>query len=163
MNSVKLRKYPDKCLGLKTKDVRDFSKEFKSMVHSMADIMYLNQGIGLAATQVGLDLKFMIIDIGDGEGLKVYANPEITYLSDSKDKMEEGCLSLPGVSVEVLRPKEIEVKAININGEEFNARYMGLMAKVVQHETDHLYGKLIIDYLNPISKMIKTRKLRRDN
>ena len=148
--TLNLKKYPDPCLKVKTKLVKDFSKELASVVREMTDIMYINHGIGLASTQVGLDVRVMVMDTG--EGLRTFVNPEITVVTERTDKMEEGCLSFPGVSVAVTRPAEIEVTACDLDGKRFTRRYNGLEAKVIQHETDHLEGKTIVDYLNPVRK-----------
>lgn len=159
MNNLELKTHPDQCLRIKTHPVERFDSELESTIRAMADIMYLNQGIGLAATQVGLGMNLMIIDIG--EGLTVFINPEIIERSSKKDKMEEGCLSLPGITVNVARSEKIKVKAQDIHGELFLNTYNGLMAKVIQHEIDHLNGKLLIDYLNPVLRLFADRKLSR--
>ncbi len=159
MNTLELKEYPDQCLRIKTKPVERFDSELESTVRAMADTMYLHQGIGLAATQVGLGLNLMIIDIG--EGLTVFTNPKVVERSSKKDKMEEGCLSLPGVTVNVTRPERIKVRAQDIHGGAFLKTYNGLMAKTIQHEVDHLNGKLLIDYLNPLLRLFADRKLSR--
>ena len=119
--------------------------------------MYINQGIGLAATQVGLGLSILVVDIGDG--LEKFINPVILEKAKKKFRMEEGCLSLPGVVVNVLRPERVKVRAQNERGEFFIKTFDGLFAKAIQHEIDHLHGKLIIDYLDPFRYFISTRKL----
>jgi peptide deformylase len=119
--------------------------------------MYISQGIGLAAPQVGLESSVMIIDIG--EGLINFINPDIIESSGRKTSMEEGCLSLPGISVNVKRPEKIKVRAQNEKGEFFIKNYEGLYAKAVQHEVDHLHGRLIIDYLDPVRKFFVQRQL----
>lgn len=159
MNTLELKTHPDQCLRIKTKPVERFDSELESIVRAMADTMYLNQGIGLAATQVGVGLDLMIIDTG--EGLTVFINPEIVERSSKKAKMEEGCLSLPGVTVNVARSERIKVRAQDIRGEAFLKTFDGLMAKVIQHEIDHLNGKLLIDYLNPVLRLFADRKLSR--
>lgn len=159
MSVIELRKYPDPCLRKKTRAVREFTGELESAVRRMAEIMYLNRGIGLAAPQVGLDESLIVVDIG--EGLNIFVNPEVVELSAKKERMEEGCLSLPCVAVEVSRPVSIKVEAQDSRGAVFQKSYNGLMARVIQHEMDHLKGKMIIDYLNPISRLITDRKLTR--
>jgi len=159
VNTLELKIHPDQCLRIKTKPVERFDDELESTIRAMADTMYLNQGIGLAATQVGLGLDLMITDIG--EGLTVFMNPEIVEYSPKKDKMEEGCLSLPGVTVNVARSEKIKVRAQDIHGEASLKTFDGLMAKVIQHEIDHLNGKLLIDYLNPVFRLFADRKLSR--
>ncbi|MCK4852027.1 MAG: peptide deformylase [Candidatus Omnitrophica bacterium] len=159
MNLLELATYPDPCLRIRTRAVGEFTGELENTIRGMTEIMYLNKGIGLAATQVGLGSSLFIADVG--EGLKVFVNPEIIERSDEKDRMEEGCLSLAGVGVNVARPENVKIKARDIHGEFFFETFDGLMAKVVQHEMDHLEGKLIIDYLNPALRFWNAWKLAR--
>lgn len=157
MKALSIKTYPNPCLRVTTGKVEEFNGELKNILRSMADIMYVNQGIGLAAPQVGLGLSIMMVDIG--KGLINFINPEIIEVSGRKTAMEEGCLSLPGISVQVKRPERVKIRAQNDNGEYFMKNYDGLYAKVVQHEVDHLYGKVIIDYLDPIRKFFAKRQL----
>jgi peptide deformylase len=157
MSDLELKIYPESCLRIKTNPVDDFKKNLSGVLHSMADIMYVNNGIGLAATQVGIGASFLVVDIG--EGLRFFLNPEVVERSKEMSTMEEGCLSLPGVAVNVKRPKMVTVKARDEKGEPFVKRLDGLMARVVQHEIDHLHGKLIIDYLNPVKRFVASKRL----
>ena len=157
MEKLKLITFPNDILRVTTKPIRKFDDELKKTSHSMADIMYASEGIGLAATQVGLDTSILVIDAGGK--LQAFINPVIVEKSKEKVPMEEGCLSLPGVTVNVSRPERIKVRAFNLKGEEFVKEFDGLMAKVVQHELDHLSGRLLLDYLNPIKRVIASKKL----
>ena len=157
MSILDLKTYPDPCLRIKTKPVEAFTEELREILRSMVEMMYESQGIGLAATQVGLGLSLLVIDTG--EGLINFINPSILEASKEKSKMEEGCLSLPGITVNVVRPEKIKVKAQDEEGEFFIKTYDGLIAKAVQHEMDHLSGRLIIDHLDPIRKFFAFRKL----
>jgi peptide deformylase len=157
---LELKTYPEQCLRIKTKKVEDFQKDLSGIIRQMIDIMYINNGIGLAATQVGLNESFLVMDAG--EGAIPLVNPEIIEYSKEKSHMEEGCLSLPGVAVTVARSKEIAVKAQDEEGKEFTKKFSGLTATVVQHEMDHLNGKLLIDYLNPFKHMLAAAKLSRN-
>jgi peptide deformylase len=159
MNTLELKTYPDPCLRIKTRLVEDFNQDIKAIVKGMSDLMYLSQGIGLAATQVGLGLSVLVIDTG--EGLKAFINPEILEKSKKKSCIEEGCLSLPGVSVRVSRPAEIKVRARDESGEYFAANYAGIMATALQHEMDHLEGRLLIDHLDPVRRFFAKKKLAR--
>ncbi|MFC1548513.1 peptide deformylase [Candidatus Omnitrophota bacterium] len=159
MGQIELKTYPDPCLRIKTKPVEHFDQELKNILKSMADIMYISQGIGLAAPQVGLGLSLFVIDIG--EGLMNFINPEIIERSKKKSAMEEGCLSLPGALVNVGRPNEVKIRAQDENGEYFIKKFDELTAKAVQHEYDHLQGRVIIDYLDPIRRFLMMRKLAR--
>lgn len=144
-------------MRIRTGPVEQFTQDIGKTLKSMADIMYVGQGIGLAATQVGLGLSVLVVDIGDG--LTNYINPVILERSRKKSNMEEGCLSLPGITVNVARPEEITVRAQDEQGEFFTRKLSGLAAKTVQHEIDHLHGRLIIDHLDPIRRFIAARKL----
>jgi peptide deformylase len=159
VNTLSLKTYPDPCLRLKTLDVEEFTDETNSIVKSMAEVMYKSQGIGLAAPQVGLSLSLFIIDIG--EGLKAFINPKITKQSREKDSFEEGCLSLPGIGVTVSRSTEIELQASDQHGNSVTGTFEGLEAKAIQHEMDHLLGKMIIDYMNPFTRFISAFKIKR--
>ncbi len=156
MDKLRLKPYPDPCLRIKTKPVEEFNGEVEDSLRSMADLMYLNGGIGLAATQVGLGLRLLVIDAGD-ELIKI-VNPTIVEKSKEKDKMEEGCLSLPGIGVKVSRPVKVKVRAQDSGGKFFVRTFESLKAKALQHEIDHLNGKLIIDYLDPIRRLVFTRR-----
>jgi len=160
MNSLEVKKYPDSCLRIKTRPVEDFDKDLSETVAAMADLMYVSQGIGLAATQVGLGLSILVMDPGDG--LAVLANPRITERSSKKTRLEEGCLSVPGITVSVNRPEEVKVRYQDERGEFFLKTFTGLAAKVVQHEMDHLAGTLIIDHMDPVSRFFVSRKLRKN-
>jgi peptide deformylase len=148
VKKLTIKTYPDPCLRIKTKTVEKFDDDLKGVVKSMLDLMYIHQGIGLAATQVGLGLSLFVMDFG--EGPVTFVNPETIGTSGKKTRMEEGCLSLPGVTVSVARPEKVEVRAQDENGGFFIKVYDSLAAKVVQHESDHLKGRLIIDYLDPV-------------
>jgi len=149
---MELKIYPDPCLKIKTKIVENFDDDLKKTLKLMTDFMYMHRGIGLAATQVGLGISAFVMDTG--ESLQVFVNPVITDKSQKKTRLEEGCLSLPGISVNVLRPEKITIRAQDSDGEFFVKNFEGLEAKASQHEMDHLEGKLIINYLNPISPTI---------
>jgi peptide deformylase len=154
---LELKTYPESCLRKKTNPVKNFETGLSETLRAMGEIMHINSGIGLAATQVGIDSRFLVFDIG--EGLAALINPEIVEESKKTSCMEEGCLSLPGIAVSVKRPSEVSVKAQDETGKWSVKKFTGLMATVVQHEIDHLDGKLLIDYMNPIKRIIAMRKL----
>lgn len=156
---MEIKVYPDPCLRIKTKKVEKFNGDIAKMLNDMAEVMYANQGIGLAAPQVGLGLRALIIDTGDG--LMSYVNPVIEDESNERSKLEEGCLSLPGITVNVARPEKITVRAQDADGKFFIKTLNGLFAKAVQHEIDHLNGKLLIDYLDPVRYFFAVRSLKR--
>lgn len=160
MCSLKLRIFPDPVLRAKAKDVEDFMG-IGTLVKEMAELMYVSNGIGLAAPQVGVSKRVLIIDVGDG--LREFINPKITQRAAKKTKMEEGCLSVPGVGVTVWRPERIKVKALDANGAAFTEEFKGLAARAIQHEYDHLEGKVILDYLDPLRYFITARKFKGRN
>ncbi|MFH1310281.1 MAG: peptide deformylase [Candidatus Omnitrophota bacterium] len=155
---MEIKIYPDPCLRIQTKPVERFDREIGDILRSMTDMMYIYRGIGLAATQVGLGLSILVIDIG--EELMSFINPVILDVSNDREKMEEGCLSLPGIMVNVSRPRKVTVRAQDKAGSFFMKQLDGLSARAVQHEMDHLNGRLIIDYLDPVRRFLTTRKLK---
>lgn len=142
-NRYELKIYPDAVLRHRAEPVNNMDGETHELVKAMQNIMDKNRGIGLAAPQVGVLRRIILADIG--EGFFVLANPVILY-QEGRDHMVEGCLSLPDVEVNVGRNQAITVTGINIGGEEIKEDLSGLMARVVQHEIDHLNGVLIIDH-----------------
>jgi len=157
MKPLELKIFPDPCLRNRVRSVEKFTPELSEVLRSMSDVMYVNEGIGLAASQVGLDLNILIIDTGEGK--KNFINPQILEKSKKRSAMKEGCLSLPYITVNVSRPEQVRVRAQNERGEFFDESFDGLMARAVQHEIDHLEGRLIIDYLDPLRYFLATRKL----
>jgi len=137
-------KYPAPILKKKTKIIKSVTDEHREILDKMADVMRHNKGIGLAATQVGLNVQMAVVDAG--EGLLKIINPCITKKYGA-NTVEEGCLSIPSVLVKVKRSKKIELKYIDEWGNQVKKQISGLTAKAVQHEIDHLNGKLITDYL----------------
>ncbi len=146
---LQLKIYPDSVLREKSLPVKDFDETVRDLMEGMAEIMYAYQGIGLAAPQVGILQRVIIGDIG--EGLISLANPEI-IAETGEDLLDEGCLSLPDIQVTVQRRQSIFVRGIDATGKEIERELSGLMARVIQHEIDHLNGVLIIDYASLIEK-----------
>jgi len=143
--------YPSDILREKAKDVRDVTKEIMDMIDSMVMAMDRNQGIGLAAPQVGIDLRLAVVRCG--RDILKLINP-IIIDKKGKNIMEEGCLSVPGVSVRICRAKALKVAYRDLQGKKVIKDYDGLPAKVIQHEIDHLNGKLIIDYMPWYKKVL---------
>lgn len=140
-----MRLYPDPLLRMRAEEVSAVGAEEKQLLEFMRSTMYANKGIGLAAPQVGITKRIIVLDTGDG--LLKMVNPDITEKSESASPLEEGCLSIPGKIVEVRRPEQITVSFTDEDGMRITKGFGGLAAKAVQHEIDHLDGKLIIDYL----------------
>ena len=144
MQVLEIKKYPDKVLRKKCEEIEGISSYEKDLFSKMLFTMRRFQGIGLAAPQVGILKRLIVVDIGRGE-IKL-ANPEIVEVK-GEDKLVEGCLSIPGAQVEVKRAYEVVVEGLNEENKLVQIKAKGLLARVLQHEIDHLDGKLIIDYL----------------
>ena len=147
---MEIKKYPDKILREASCAVEKIAEREMRLFEDMFSVMHNSSGIGLAAPQVGTNQRLIVADI-DGQLLKL-ANPEVIK-AEGKDKMEEGCLSVPGVLVNIERPYEVVVKGLNEKGEAVEIKARGLLARVLLHEIDHLNGKLIIDYMNFLEKV----------
>ncbi len=147
----KIKKYPEKVLREKCRPVQAVTEREKNIFQKMLRTMYHFKGIGLAAPQVGITERLIVADIG--EGAVTLANPQIINVKEN-DELEEGCLSIPQAQVNVLRSYEITVNGLNEKGELQEMKVKGLMARVLQHEIDHLEGKMIIDYF-PLWEKIK--------
>ena len=148
---MKLTTFPAPILRKKAAKVEKINDPIKKLLDEMVQIMYLHNGVGLAAVQVGIDKQLAVVDVG--QGVIKMVNPVITKCKGS-DCQEEGCLSVPGTIVKVKRAKSIEAIFMNEEGEVLSIEADGILARAIQHEVDHLGGKLIIDYLNPIKKLI---------
>ena len=153
-DSVKIVTYPHPTLRYVSKPVRKVNADFRNLVREMFDLMYEAKGIGMAANQVDLPLRLFIINLaakrGEGEEL-VFINPVLSHHKGS-DEAEEGCLSLPGMYGQVVRPKTVRVQAYNLQGEEIKADLKGLLSKCVQHEYDHIDGVLFPDRMPELTR-----------
>ena len=153
---------PDPKLRIKSKSVTKVDKEIKNLMKDMLETMYAAPGIGLAAIQIGVDKRIVVIDISKGPEPKnpmYFVNPEIVWTSDTKCIFEEGCLSLPQQFAEIERPEQCHVKYLDQNGKEQLLKADGLLATCIQHEIDHLNGVLFIDYLSKLKKSFILKKL----
>jgi peptide deformylase len=151
---VTIRLYGDPVLRRKSREVKEMSGDIQKLIDNMAKLMYKNRGIGLAAPQVGMLKRVIIADVG--EGLVSLVNPKILW-RQGKDTMAEGCLSIPGINLEIKRSQEVIVEGLNKEGEKVQLGAVRLLARVLQHEIDHLDGILIVDRvlkkrLKPIKK-----------
>jgi peptide deformylase len=144
--------YPDPRLKKVALPVTVFGPEIERLVRDLADTMYAAPGIGLAATQVDVHKRVIVIDISEArDDLRVFVNPEILE-AEGEAECEEGCLSVPGYYDKVTRAANIRVRAQNERGETFELAADGLLAVCVQHEMDHLLGKVFVDYLSPLKR-----------
>jgi peptide deformylase len=144
--SKKIIKYPDPILRKKCEEVKEVTEEIKNLGWDMIETMTENQGIGLAAPQVG-ELKRIIV-VQTEKGSEIFINPQIMKKSRETEIDEEGCLSFPGLFLKIKRAKEVEIEALNENGEKICLKTNGLPARIFQHEIDHLDGILFIDRLS---------------
>ena len=154
--------YPDPRLHKIAAPVEKVDAEIRQLVKDMAETMYAAPGIGLAATQVDVHKRIIVIDISeDKSNLQVFINPRIVN-SCGTQSYEEGCLSVPGVYETVTRAERVTVEAMNAEGNSFTIEAEGLLAVCIQHEMDHLLGKVFVEYLSPLKQnRIKTRLKKR--
>lgn len=141
--------YPDPRLHKVAKPVAVVDDRVRKIVADMAETMYDAPGVGLAATQVDIHERIIVIDVSEEQNqLMVFINPELVWASAEKKAWREGCLSVPEFFDEVERPDEIQVKALDVNGKPFEIKADGLLSVCVQHEMDHLLGKVFVEYLS---------------
>ena len=155
---------PDSRLNQISKKVEIIDDSIKATLDQMLECMYQNNGIGLAAPQVGILKRLVVIDCSDNKDKKKplkLINPEITKLSKNISEFEEGCLSLPSQYAKVIRPSEITLKYKNIEGLICESKFSGLEATCIQHEIDHLDGKLFVDHISKLKKNIIIKKLKK--
>jgi peptide deformylase len=153
--------YPDKRLREAGKKVEAVTAEVQKLIDDMAETMYAAPGVGLAATQIGELLQLFIIDIADQDeksDLRVFVNPEILE-TEGDITWQEGCLSFPGVQEDIDRAAKVKVRAQDRDGKWFELEAEGLLAVAIQHEYDHLQGKLMIDHMGPLKKRLTHRKM----
>ncbi len=154
--------YPDKRLRIPGKPVKEFGPELHQLLDDRAETMYAAPGVGLAAPQLGVAQRIFIIDIATGEDeaseLRVFINPEIVETQGSV-VWEEGCLSFPSVHEDVDRAEWVKVRAFDKDGQEFELEADGLLAIAIQHENDHLDGKLMIDHLSLLKRRLVHRAM----
>lgn len=149
---LKIAIYPQPILRRTAKEVKVFDQELKDLATAMAKIMYEDDGIGLAAPQVSLSQRMIVIGDRDGKSFKAYVNPEITFCSKDKSVNEEGCLSLPKIYGLVKRSKKIHVKYQDLDGKWLKEKIKDFNAIILQHEVDHLNGILFIDRVSKITQ-----------
>jgi peptide deformylase len=159
MSLLNILRYPDPRLHKIAKPVKVFDDRLKKLVADMAETMYEAPGVGLAATQVDVHEQLIVIDTSEThDDLRVFINPEILWASPEKQVYDEGCLSVPGIYDGVERPARVKVRALDLHGKPFEVEADGLLAVCIQHEMDHLQGKVFVEYLSPLKRnRIKTR------
>ena len=165
MTILSIIKAPDPRLKLIARPVDKVDDSVRAFVDSMFETMYAADGIGLAATQVGDLRRILVLDIAQKENRKepkVFINPEISWLSEETNTYTEGCLSFPEHFADVVRPKQIKVKYLDYDGNQQEVEADELLATALQHEIDHLNGKVFVDYIPPIKRDIILRKLKKE-
>ncbi|CAJ94756.1 peptide deformylase [Cupriavidus necator] len=164
MAKLDILTYPDPRLHTVAKPVAAVDDRIRQLVKDMAETMYEAPGIGLAATQVNVHEQVVVIDVSETrDQLQVFINPEIVWASDNRKVWEEGCLSVPEVYDRVERPDRVRVRALNEKGESFELEADDLLAVCIQHEIDHLRGKVFVEYLSPLKlNRIKSKLQKRE-
>ncbi|MEM7433693.1 MAG: peptide deformylase [Myxococcota bacterium] len=154
--------YPDKRLRNPGQEVTEFDEELQTLIEDMAETMYAAPGVGLAAPQIGVSKRLFIVDVAteddEPSDLRVFINPEIVE-TEGETTFSEGCLSFPGVREEIDRAERVRVRALDREGKPFELEADGLLAIAIQHENDHLEGKLMIDRLSVLRKRLVHRTM----
>jgi peptide deformylase len=164
MSKLKIITLPDPLLRTSSAPVERVDAELRRLADEMLETMYEAPGIGLAAIQVGIPRRMLVLDVSEKEGEPaplVIINPEIVKLGDTLAPYEEGCLSIPDVRVEIERPSTLTLRYIDRDGRQQQIDAGGLLATAVQHEIDHLDGKLIIDFLSRMKRDMIVRKFKK--
>jgi peptide deformylase len=161
MAILNILNYPDPRLYTVAKPVKEVDSSIRRLIDDMAETMYAAPGIGLAATQVDVHQQVIVMDISeDKRGLRVFINPRILTSCGSQD-YEEGCLSVPGIYETVTRAEKITVEALDRDGQPFTLEAEGLLAVCIQHEMDHLLGKVFVEYLSPLKQTRIKNKMKK--
>ncbi len=165
MAILPILQYPDERLHKVAQKVVQFDESLRKLVRDMAETMYAAPGIGLAATQVDRHIRLVVIDISEThDDLRVFINPELLDVQGEREG-EEGCLSVPGIYDKVLRAEQVSVRAQDEHGKTFTLEAQGLLAVCIQHEMDHLQGKVFVEYLSQLKQnriRTKLKKHRRE-
>ena len=160
MAILDILEFPDPRLRTVATPVSAVTADTRELVANMLETMYAAPGIGLAATQVDVHQRLLVMDLSDEQNApRVYINPEVVVLDPELGEYDEGCLSVPGFYETVNRPRRIRVTALDAQGEPFTEELDGLAAICLQHEIDHLDGKLFVDYLSPLKRTRIRKKL----
>ncbi|MEQ5766527.1 peptide deformylase [Halomonas sp. H33-56] len=162
MARLPILEFPDERLRNKAVPVENVDDEVRQLVDDMLETMYAAPGIGLAATQVDVHRRVIVIDVSEDQSTPlVLINPEVTPLGDEREPMQEGCLSIPEYYAEVPRALRVHLKAQGRDGEPYELEADGLLAHCIQHELDHLEGVLFVDYLSPLKRDRVMKKMQK--
>ncbi len=160
MPILDILEFPDPRLRTVAKDVASVNDAIRTLIDDMFETMYAAPGVGLAATQINVHQRLMVIDTSEEQDQPlVFINPTVAALDEVLHEYEEGCLSVPGFYEPVSRPEHIRVTALDRNGDRFTLEPDGLLAVCIQHEIDHLNGKLFVDYVSPLKRNRIKKKL----
>ncbi|MEB3768323.1 peptide deformylase [Acinetobacter sp. MD2] len=152
--------FPDPRLRTIAQPVKEVTAEIRQLAADMFETMYDAPGIGLAATQVDQHIQLIVMDISENKDQPlVFINPKLTPLTEDTQPYEEGCLSVPQIYDKVARPSRVKIEALNLDGEKIEIDADGLLAVCIQHEMDHLDGKLFVDYLSPLKRQRAREKV----
>ncbi|MDM1248619.1 peptide deformylase [Acinetobacter sichuanensis] len=152
--------FPDPRLRTIAKPVNEVTEEIRQLAADMFETMYAAPGIGLAATQVDHHIQLIVMDLSENKDQPmVFINPKVTPLTEDTLPYEEGCLSVPQIYDKVERPSRVKIEALNLEGETFEIEADDLLAVCIQHEIDHLNGKLFVDYLSPLKRQRAREKV----
>ena len=164
MSKLTILEFPDKRLRTEALPVAEVNDEIRQIIDDMFETMYEAPGIGLAATQVDIHKQIVVIDVSEEKDQPlVFINPKVQVLDGDPETMQEGCLSVPGFYEDVTRTAHVRVNAVDRNGEDFEMEATGLLAVCIQHELDHLNGKLFVDYLSPLKRNRIKSKLEKEH
>jgi peptide deformylase len=158
--------WPDPRLREETRAVTAVTDEVRALYADLRDSMYAENGLGIAAVQIGEPVKMFLVEArlagkAEGDEPVAFINPEVLWVSNETEKAEEGCLSFPGIYVQIERPLKARVRAMDLSGNTFEIEGEGLLARCLLHEYDHLTGKLLVDFVGPLKKRMIKRKLER--
>ncbi len=163
MALLHILRYPDERLHTVAAPVDRVDGEIRQLIKDMAETMYAAPGVGLAATQVNVHRRVIVIDVSEEhDQLKTFINPELVA-TEGESECEEGCLSVPGIFEKVRRAERITVRALDANGEPFTLEAEGLLAVCIQHEMDHLEGKVFVEYLSRLKQQRILKKLKKQD
>jgi len=162
MAILTILEFPDERLRKKAKPVESVDAKTRQLVEDMLETMYAAPGIGLAATQVNIQKRILVLDISEEKNDPLaLINPEILS-KEGQEESDEGCLSVPGVFEKVKRAEKIRIKALDRDGNTLEMDADGLLAVCIQHEMDHLEGKLFVDYLSPLKRQLARKKVKKE-
>lgn len=164
MAILNILEFPDPRLRTIAKAVERVDDDLRQLIDDMFETMYDAPGIGLAASQVNVHKRLVVMDLSEDKSEpRVFINPEFEYLTDEVDQYQEGCLSVPGFYENVDRPQKVKINALDRNGQPFELIAEGLLAVCIQHECDHLNGKLFVDYLSTLKRDRIKKKLEKQH